>query len=70
MGDLKRTTQQPGGANTGMTPAGDPGDGNTGAGFGTGERATRGTGRDLDRSGQSLNQDHGHPRDERGANHD
>ena len=70
MSELKSTTQKPGGVNTGMTPAGDPGDGNTGAEFGTRERATRGTDRDLDRSGQSANQGHGHPRDERGASHD
>src|SRR4051812_740985 len=48
MGDLKTTTQRPGGVNTGMTPEGDPGDGNRGADFGTSERATRGTDRDLD----------------------
>ena len=47
--DLKSTTQRPGGVNTGMTPEGDPGDGNRGAEFGTSERATRGTDRDLDR---------------------
>ena len=66
MGDLKSTTQRPGGVNTGMTPEGDPGDGNRGAEFGTSERATRGTDRDLDRGGESKNQGHGHPREERG----
>jgi hypothetical protein len=66
MGDLKSTTQRPGGTQTGMTPEGDPGDGNRGADFGTAERATRGTDRDLDRSGESKNQGHGHPREERG----
>jgi len=66
MGDLKSTTQRPGGTHTGMTPEGDPGDGNRGAGFGASERATRGTDRDLDRSGESKNQGHGHPREERG----
>ena len=70
MGDLKSTTQQPGGTTTGMTPAGDPGDDERGAGLGTRERATRGTDRDLDRGGESVNQGHGHPRDERGASHD
>jgi hypothetical protein len=66
MGDLKSTTQRPGGTQTGMTPEGDPGDGNRGADFGASERATRGTDRDLDRSGESKNQGHGHPREERG----
>ena len=66
MGDLKSTTQKPGGVNTGMTPEGDPGAGNEGADFGTSERATRGTDRDLDRSGEAKNQGHGHPREERG----
>jgi hypothetical protein len=66
MGELKTTTQTPGGANTGMTGEGDPGDGNRGPEFGASERATRGTDRDLDRSGESKNQGHGHPREERG----
>ena len=70
MGDVTRTPQQPGATTTGMTPAGDPGDDNRGVGFGTRERATRGTDRDLDRSGEPVNQGHGHPRDERGASHD
>jgi hypothetical protein len=49
-----------------MTPQGDPGEENRGAEFGTSERATRGTDRDLDRGGESKNQGHGHPREERG----
>ena len=65
MSDLKSTTQLPGGAQTGMTPKGDPGGDNQGAEFGTRERATRGTDRDLDRGGDSKNQGHGHPREER-----
>ena len=70
MGELKKTTQKPGGATTGMTPQGDPGEHNQGAEFGTADRATRGTDRDLDRSGTSANQGHGHPREERAASHD
>lgn len=66
MGELKSTTQRPGGVNTGTTPRGDPGEDNRGVEFGTSERATRGTDRDLDRSGESKNQGHGHPREERG----
>lgn len=49
-----------------MTRQGDPGEGNERAEFGASERATRGTDRDLDRSGESKNQRHGHPREERG----
>ncbi|HEX8244993.1 MAG TPA: hypothetical protein VF541_15900 [Longimicrobium sp.] len=70
MGDLKTTTQKPGGATTGMTPKGDEGQHNQGAEFGASDAATRGTDRDLDRSGTSMNQGHGHPREERGASHD
>jgi hypothetical protein len=66
MGDLKTTTQKPGGATTGMTPKGTEGDHNQGAEFGASDAGTRGTDRDLDRSGQSANQAHGHPREERG----
>jgi len=62
MGEPKSTTQKPGGANTGMTPPGTEGDHNHGAEFGASEAATRGTDRDLDRSGTSANQRHGHPR--------
>jgi hypothetical protein len=65
MGELKTTTQKPGGATTGLTPEGDPGEHNQGAEFGAGEQATRGSDRDLDRSGRSANQRHGHPREER-----
>ena len=70
MGDLKTTTQKPGGATTGMTPQGDEGEHNHGTEFGASDAATRGTDRDLDRSGTSINQGHGHPREERGAGHD
>ncbi|HEU0013417.1 MAG TPA: hypothetical protein VFQ45_07020 [Longimicrobium sp.] len=65
MSDLKTSHQGPGNVTTGNTPQGDPGPDNTGAEFGTSERATRGTDRDLDRSGTSVNQGHGHPRGER-----
>jgi hypothetical protein len=64
MSDLK-TTRQNGPVTTGNTPKGDPGEHNRGAEFGTAERGTRGTDRDLDRSGESANQGHGHPREER-----
>lgn len=64
MSDLK-TTHQSGGGQTGMTPPGTQGEDNEGADFGTSERATRGTNRDADRSGESKNQGHGHPREER-----
>ena len=70
MSGLKRTTQTGGGARTGMTPEGDQGLDNEGAEFGTSDRATRGTNRDADESGTSINQGHGHPREERGASHD
>lgn len=74
MSKLKETTQTGAGgqtsANTGMRPEGDEGRDNQGAGFGAADRATRGTDRDLDRSGTSKNQGHGHPREERGASHD
>lgn len=68
MGDhLKSTTQTGGGARTGMSPQGEPGEQNQGAEFGTSEPATRGTNRDADETGTSKNQGHGHPREERSA---
>ena len=70
MSDLKTTRQTEGGATTGMTPEGTEGEHNQGAEFGASEAGTRGTDRDLDRSGTSKNQGHGHPREERGANTD
>lgn len=70
MGDLKTTTQKPGGATTGMTPRGDEGEPDRRDEFGAREPGTAGTDRDLDRSGASINQGHGHPREERGASHD
>lgn len=65
MADLKESHQQPGNVRTGHTREGAQGEDNRGAEFGTSERATRGTDRDLDRSGESKNQGHGHPREER-----
>jgi hypothetical protein len=65
LSDLK-TSRQQGSATTGNPPADGAGEHNRGADFGTRERATRGTDRDLDRSGESKNQGHGHPREERG----
>ena len=70
MGDLKTTTQKPGGATTGLTPQGHEGEHNRGDELGAREPGTAGTDRDLDRSGTSINQGHGHPREERGASHD
>lgn len=64
MADLKQTIQQGGGVKTGMQPKGEEppvNPDNEGAEFGTSERATRGTNRDADRSGESKNQGHGHP---------
>lgn len=65
MADLKKTTQTAPGVKTGRTLEGEQGEHNEGAEFGTEERATRGTEQDLDRSGTSKNQGHGHPREER-----
>lgn len=65
MSDLKTTYQHPGGVTSGNTPEGTQGENNQGAEFGASDRATRGTDRDLDTSGESRNQGHGHPREER-----
>lgn len=72
MADLKRTTQTGSGFQTGRTTDGEDGAGehNEGAEFGTSERGTRGTNRDADETGESMNQGHGHTREERGANTD
>lgn len=67
MGDLKKMTQRDSGAKTGRSREADgQPEENRGAEFGTSERATRGTNRDADRSGESRNEGHGHPREERG----
>jgi len=67
MADLKRAEQHGEGDTGGIGhPTGrDEGENNRGAEFGTSERATRGTDRDADRSGESANQGHGPPREER-----
>lgn len=43
----------------------DSGEKNRGSRFGTREPATAGTDRDSDERGESMNQGHGHPREER-----
>ena len=68
MSNSKRTHQHRGGATSGSTPPGTQGEENRGAEFGTREQGTRGTDRDLDRTGESKNQGHGHPREERRRN--
>lgn len=67
MADLKRGEQHGEGATGGVghPRGGEAGEENRGADFGTSERATRGTNRDADESGESKNQGHGHPREER-----
>lgn len=63
MTDLKKGVQQGSGGTGGVShPDGSDQEGNRGAEFGTAERATRGTNRDADRSGESVNEGHGHPR--------
>jgi hypothetical protein len=68
MSDLKRQEQRGGKATEGVgaVQGESPREENQGAEFGTAERATRGTNRDLDESGESMNQGHGHTREERG----
>jgi hypothetical protein len=65
MSDLKTTRQGPGNTTSGDTPPGTEGENNRGDQFGAREPGTAGTDRDLDRSGESKNQGHGHPREER-----
>ena len=66
MTDLKRGEQQGTGRTGGIShPAGESNETNEGAEFGASDRATRGTNRDADESGESMNQGHGHPREER-----
>lgn len=66
MSDLKTTRQGPGNVTTGDTPGGTQGERNRGDELGARRPATSGTDRDLDRTGESRNQGHGHPREERG----
>ena len=70
MTDLKRGEQQGSGATGHIAhpSGGDTGENNEGAEFGTSDRATRGTNRDADGAGESKNQGHGHPREERDRN--
>lgn len=68
MTDLKKQEQSGGGNSEGIGPqrgADQDQPENEGADFGTSERGTRGTNRDFDNSGESINQGHGHPREER-----
>ena len=65
MTDLKRGEQHGDGKNASIGSGSGNQEHNRGAEFGTAEEGTRGTDRDLDRSGQSANQGHGHPREER-----
>lgn len=70
MTDLKRGEQKGTGATGGIghPSGGDTGENNQGAEFGTSDRATRGTNRDADGSGESKNQGHGHAREDRNQN--
>ena len=67
MADLKKQVQRGAGRTAGIShpEGGDEGENNHGARFGTHDRAERGKDGDLDRSGVSRNQGHGHPREER-----
>jgi hypothetical protein len=68
MADIKTGAQRGSGRDGGMThPSDGDSENDRGAEFGTSERATRGTNRDADESGTSVNQGHGHPREERGS---
>jgi hypothetical protein len=66
MTDLKRGEQQGGGRTAGTTGA----DGSTGEQQHgkAGSSKAEGTNRDFDQSDTSVNQGHGHPREERGSN--
>jgi hypothetical protein len=67
MSDLKKGEQRGGEHSSGVqAPRTGEDEGNRGADFGTAERGTRGTDRDLDESGESMNQGHGHTAEERG----
>lgn len=66
MSDLKTTHQGPGNVTSGDMPPGTQGAHNSGQEFGAKRPGTAGTDRDLDRSGESKNQGHGPPREERG----
>jgi hypothetical protein len=65
MSNPKTGHQGPGNIITGDTPVGTQGERGRGDELGAREPRTAGTDRDLDRSGESRNQGHGHPREER-----
>ncbi|HEX6039976.1 hypothetical protein [Longimicrobium sp.] len=65
MSNLKTTHQGSGNTTSGNTPEGAQGENNKGDEFGAKRPATAGTDRDLDRSGESKNQNHSHPQDQR-----
>jgi hypothetical protein len=67
MTKLRKGEQRGAGSSTGVThpSGGEEGEENHGAGFGTHEPGTAGTNRDADETGESMNQGHGHPREER-----
>lgn len=67
MSDLKTTHQGPGNVTSGDTPKGTHGEDEGGQQAGGRRPGTAGTDRDLDTTGESKNQGHGHPREERGG---
>lgn len=68
MTDLRKGEQRGGKRTSGVggSDGRESQEGNEREEFGTSERATRGTNRDFDDSGESRNQGHGHSREERG----
>lgn len=67
MAKLRKGEQRGAGSSTGVSHpgGGDSGDENRGTKFGKREPGTAGTNRDADETGRSMNQGHGHPREER-----
>ena len=66
MSNIKTGAQKGSGRDGGTThPTTGDSENDRGAEFGTSERGTRGTNRDADETGTSINQGHGHPREER-----
>jgi hypothetical protein len=61
MPDLKTTHQGPGNTTSADTPPGTRGENDRGDELSAREPGTAGTDHDLDRSGESRNQGHGHP---------
>jgi hypothetical protein len=65
MTDIKKGEQAGGGDSSGVgAPRKGEDASNSGAEFGTSEPGTRGKNRDFDHSGESMNQGHGHTREE------